>query len=118
MTIKSKIYNDNFDCELFGFPDGFDESLTEDMSPDQYQVGGDHYLRYDIQPIEFILRNELDFVTGNIIKYAVRSDEKFGDEAVEDLNKIIHYAQIKIAHLKNLDEEINQSLKEMKGQLK
>ena len=32
------------------------------------QIGGNHYKRYAIQPVEFIYRNNLDFLTGNCIK--------------------------------------------------
>ena len=35
------------------------------------QIGGTHYKQYKIQPIEFIVANNLDFIQGNIIKYAL-----------------------------------------------
>lgn len=54
------------------------------------QVGGDHY-KLAIQPIEFITKNCLDFIQGNIVKYATRHKTKNG---VEDLKKVIHYAQL------------------------
>jgi hypothetical protein len=57
------------------------------------QVGGDHYSSMKIEPIDFIHANNLDYFQGNIIKYAVRHKKKNG---VEDLLKIIHYAQMAI----------------------
>jgi hypothetical protein len=56
------------------------------------QIGGNHYKDMAIQPIEFILANDLSFCVGNIIKYACRYDKK--GQAVQDLDKVIHYAQI------------------------
>jgi len=45
-----------------------------------------------ITPITYILENNLDFCTGNIIKYASRWNKK-GDP-MGDLDKIIDYAEI------------------------
>ena len=66
------------------------------------QVGGSHYSKHKIQPLEFITANDLDFVTGNIIKYVVR--EK-GDKAkqIEDLEKARHYINMKIELLQRHD---------------
>ena len=44
-----------------------------------------------IQPIDFILENNLGFVEGCIVKYICRYDQKGGDE---DLKKIKHYCDI------------------------
>lgn len=53
------------------------------------QVGGDHYSKVSIQPIEYILANNLDFSRGNIVKYVTR--DKFKDKD-KDIKKIIDYA--------------------------
>jgi hypothetical protein len=50
-----------------------------------------HY-DYRIQPVEFIEANNLGFSVGNIIKYACRYNKK--GTPIEDLDKIIHYANI------------------------
>ena len=55
------------------------------------QVGGDHYSKYKIQPVEAMEKLNLDFVRGNILKYLVRYKDKNG---VEDLKKAFHYTQI------------------------
>ena len=36
------------------------------------QIGGNHY-KGKIQPIELIVSHNLDFIDGNIVKYAVRN---------------------------------------------
>lgn len=63
----------------------------ENKSALETQVGGNHYKDLKIQPIEFIHANGLDFLTGNIIKYATRHRKKNG---AEDVKKIIHYANL------------------------
>jgi hypothetical protein len=55
------------------------------------QVGGSHYRQFPIQPIEFIVKNNLPFIEGNIIKYICRWQDKGG---IEDLDKVIHYAEL------------------------
>ena len=56
------------------------------------QIGGKHYKEYKIQPIEFIVATKLDFIQGNIIKYALRN--KDGENPDEKWNKIIHYCEL------------------------
>ena len=56
------------------------------------QIGGNHYKGYKIQPIEFIVANKLDFIQGNIVKYALRN--KAGENPDEKWNKIIHYCEL------------------------
>lgn len=60
-------------------------------NPLEKQVGGNHYKGFVIQPVEFIYKNNIDFLSGNIIKYAARHKSKNG---AEDVKKIIHYAQL------------------------
>ena len=55
------------------------------------QVGGDHYSRMKIQPIEFIQGNDLEFCVANIVKYACRHRFKNGKQ---DLLKIKHYVDL------------------------
>ena len=62
-------------------------------SPLSKQVGGGHYKKYKIQPIEFIHANDLPFIEGNIVKYITRWRDKGG---VETLNKIKHYVDLLI----------------------
>ncbi len=58
------------------------------------QVGGNHYDKMKIQPITFIVDNDIPFIEGNIIKYVCRWKDKGG---VEDLKKAKHYLDILIS---------------------
>lgn len=51
-------------------------------------VSPDHYERWKIEPITFIMENELPFAVGNVIKYVMRAPYKNG---VEDLEKAKRY---------------------------
>lgn len=55
------------------------------------QVGGDHYKKYKIQPVEYSYANKLDFFQGEVVKYITRFRDK-GQE--KDLDKIIHLVQV------------------------
>lgn len=60
------------------------------MNPLNVQVGGDHYKKLEIQPIEFIQNANLDFCLGNVLKYLVRDKGK----RLEDLEKAYHYLSL------------------------
>jgi hypothetical protein len=62
------------------------------------QVGGNHYKKYQIQPIEFIVKNNIGFVEGNILKYILRFKDKGG---VQDLLKAKHYIELLIDSTKS-----------------
>lgn len=73
-------------------------------NPLNKQVGGAHYKDFAIQPVEFITKNNLGFIQGNIIKYICRYKHKNGKE---DLEKIKHYVdlliQLEYGETKSLD---------------
>jgi hypothetical protein len=69
------------------------QASPEDSSAFSRQVGGSHYKNLAIQPLEFIVANELDFPTGNVVKYVVRYKLKGG---LEDLKKARHYLDLLI----------------------
>jgi len=60
------------------------------MKATDKQIGGSHY-DMAIQPIDFIVKNGLDFCEGNVIKYVCRHEFKNG---VEDIDKAIHYLEL------------------------
>ena len=62
------------------------------MSARDYQVGGDHYKKLQIQPVEYIYANELDFLEGNVVKYITRHRRK--GEGARDIEKVIHYCEL------------------------
>ena len=72
----------------------------EELSMKSYkkQVGGNHYKKYKIQPVEFIVKNNIGFCEGNIIKYILRFKEKGG---VQDLEKAKHYIELLIDSTKS-----------------
>ena len=55
------------------------------------QVGGSHYMYFEIQPAEFINKNKLLFAEGNAIKYICRHSQKGG---IQDKHKAIHYLEM------------------------
>ena len=63
------------------------------MKANEQQIGGGHYKDMAIQPIEFITKNNIPFIEGNIIKYICRWRVKGG---VEDLKKARHYLDMLI----------------------
>lgn len=65
----------------------------EKVSHFDSQVGGSHYKDLAIQPLEFIVKNNLDFLQGNVVKYVVRYKVKGG---LEDLKKARHYLDLMI----------------------
>lgn len=55
------------------------------------QEGGNHYKNAKIQPIDFIVENNIPFREGNVIKYVARHASKNG---AEDIKKAIHYLEM------------------------
>ena len=66
-----------------------------------YQEGGKHYVQHAIQPVVYCMKNKLNTLDSNIIKYATR--KKPGETTKQRYNKIIHYAKLGI----ELDEQSN-----------
>lgn len=66
------------------------------------QIGGNHYKTFEIQPIEFIHKNNLSFIQGNIIKYVCRYRDKNG---IEDLKKARHYIDMLIEFENDIQKE-------------
>ena len=80
----------------------FDEhlkSLSQKGKVDSYEkeevTNPDHYdkVGFAIQPIEYITKNELDFLEGNVIKYVSRYQHKGG---INDLLKARTYIEFLI----------------------
>ncbi len=60
-----------------------------------------HYARFEIEPIEFIMRNKLEFWQGNVIKYVCRYDAKNG---IEDLRKAARYLEMQSKKMEGNEE--------------
>lgn len=65
------------------------------MKPLDVQVGGSHYKALAIQPVEYIMRNNIPYMEGNAIKYLTRWRDKGG---IEDLQKAKHYIDLLISY--------------------
>lgn len=74
--------------EAFGWPENI--ANKPDRALDK-QIAGDHYKTLKIQPIEYIVGNNLGWCEGNIVKYITRWKQKGG---IEDIDKVIHYAEM------------------------
>lgn len=59
--------------------------------PSSQQVNGTHYRDFAIQPSEFIHKNGIGFLAGNVIKYVCRYKAKGGRI---DLEKALHYVEL------------------------
>lgn len=70
-----------------GADGGMKGSDTSGADPMQTQIGGDHYKKMKIQPMEFSMANGLDACQHTIIKYVTRFRDKGG---IADLEKARH----------------------------
>ena len=61
-------------------------------NPKDTQVGGNHYTKMKIQPMEFSMANQLNPMQHTIIKYVTRVDLKGNGD--EDIDKAIHTLQL------------------------
>jgi hypothetical protein len=84
------IYTNDINSENYRF---ITFEKAEDMveeSKTSKQIGGNHY-QMAIQPIEYITKNNLGYMEGNVVKYVSRHRNKNG---VEDIDKAIHYLEM------------------------
>ena len=75
------------------------KNIFDEAFPNDKQVGGSHYKQFIIQPWTFIRKNKLNPLQANIIRYVCRYLTK--GKAIEDLEKIKHYCDLGIQHLKD-----------------
>jgi hypothetical protein len=76
-------------------------------NPLNKQIGGKHYKVWKVQPVNFIRNNKLPFIFGVMIKYIMRiaSNATSTPKKLEDLDKIIHYAEIEKEFIRKHDKE-------------
>tara|TARA_R110000772_G_scaffold375_1_gene1325 strand:+ start:409 stop:672 length:264 start_codon:yes stop_codon:yes gene_type:complete len=70
--------------------EAFMKRMSKEMDAKSRQVDGDHY-QLPIQPIDFIVKNNIPFREANVIKYIVRHQNKNGKK---DIEKAMHYLQM------------------------
>lgn len=79
------------------------------MDTDKAVVRPDHYARFKIEPITFIMENDLPFWLGNVIKYTLRAGGKKYDDLdmaqseIRDLKKAARYIEMRINQLEGKD---------------
>ena len=83
------------ECDRYGNPISEVDKTIEFLKPSDRQVGGNHYKNFAIQPIEFIMKNNLNFCQANSLKYLLRYKEKNG---LQDLEKAKHYIELLIEY--------------------
>lgn len=72
------------------------------MKSTDYQVAGSHYQKMKIQPIEYIMANQLGFCEGAIVKYISRWRDK--GNGIDDLRKIKQFCDFIIeSEIEKLD---------------
>tara|TARA_R110000782_G_scaffold102804_3_gene190264 strand:- start:412 stop:675 length:264 start_codon:yes stop_codon:yes gene_type:complete len=70
--------------------EAFMKRMSKEMDAKSRQVDGNHY-QLPIQPIDFIVKNNIPFREANVIKYIVRHQNKNGKK---DIEKAMHYLQM------------------------
>ncbi len=78
---------------------GVSVSFVDAASPLSTQIGGDHYAKLAIQPMQYSMKNGLDPLQHTIIKYVTRFRDKAG---IEDLEKAKHCIEMLIEHERSL----------------
>lgn len=84
------------------------------MSAKDIQVSGDHYKNMKIQPMEYILANNIGFAEGAVIKYVSRWKNKNG---IDDLKKARHVLDFLIEY-EEVEKEVKENEEEKKALLR
>lgn len=79
------------------------------------QVGGTHYKKCGIEPVEYIHANRLDFNEGSIVKYISRHRNKNG---AEDIRKIKDYCDIILELDYGIKRTIEDDIRDLEVRLK
>tara|TARA_R110000751_G_scaffold182898_3_gene289708 strand:+ start:363 stop:665 length:303 start_codon:yes stop_codon:yes gene_type:complete len=64
-----------------------------------------HYTQFEIEPVTFVMKNDLPFWLGNVIKYGCRAGSKQYDgmsmkeSEAQDIKKLIRYAGMRLNQL-------------------
>lgn len=89
---------------------GVEDLDTLEALREQHVARPDHYAKWVIEPITFIMRNGFEFWRGNIVKYSARAGSKLYDgmdevqSEITDLKKVMRYAEMRINMLEGKDE--------------
>lgn len=86
------------------YREGLEE--TEKVRRQNIVVTPAHYTAWNVEPVEFILRNDMEFWRGNVIKYVMRCGNKQYDgmdksqSEITDLEKAKRYIDMRINTLR------------------
>jgi hypothetical protein len=88
------IYDNNYDeIPYTSGPQQHNPQIPNEVKPLDVQVGGTHYKKYKIQPVEFCHVNKIGPIESAAIWYLCRWRNKNG---IEDLEKAKHFIDILI----------------------
>ncbi len=73
------------------------------------QVGGNHYKKCKIQPVEYCIKNGLGTCESAVVKYVTRHKDKNGRQ---DLEKAKHYLDLLIEHEYPNPSEVKKEVKD------
>ena len=94
--VESDIYRRVYDDESgLKLPTHETKDVTDPLA---YQVGGSHYNSMKIQPVQYIVANDIPYREANVIKYVSRHRTKNG---IEDLKKARQYIDMLIHEYEN-----------------
>lgn len=79
---------------------GHEQFMQQKLLEDQIN-NPSHYERWKVEPITFIMKNDMPFWMGNIIKYVARAGAKENTSEVTDLKKAKRYIDMRINQLEN-----------------
>lgn len=91
MSPQRRTVDDLYEEEYGGLNKATPEEWDAAKSALDKQIGGSHYKDCGIEPIQYIMANNLGYCEGNIVKYITRHAAKGG---VQDIDKVIHYCEL------------------------
>lgn len=87
-----------------------DWDQARDRLASNNQVGGDHYNKgTKIEPIDYIVANNIGWCLGNVIKLVTRDKH----DKIEDLMKAKHYIDLELEKVYGLDSDGNKIPEEL-----
>ena len=70
----------------------FRKTNLKELGAKSKQIGGSHYKDCKIQPVDYIVQNDLTFLEGNVVKYITRHRRK--GQGAKDIEKVINYCEL------------------------
>lgn len=88
--------------------DPYHSDTLEKDDTDQI-VEPEHYTRFVVEPVNFIIKNHLTFWQGSIIKYIMRCGHKVNkgetkkEAELRDLGKAARYIEMRMNHIRGIE---------------